>query len=192
MKKIINGQEYDLAPYANLSNANLSNADLFNVNLFNANLSNANLSNANLSNANLFNANLSKANLFKANLFKADLSNADLSNADLSYANLFNANLSKANLFKAIYQISQLLHNIQWGILSKDLTLESMRRDAIICGEEKMQDWINNNICPFNDNIKRDFYFNENKDIYISGKPQLNDLELFKALCKEKNITITI
>ena len=183
MRKIINGQEYDLAPYANLSNANLSNANLSNADLFNANLFNANLSNANLSNADLSNANLSYA----------DLSNADLSNASLSYANLFNANLSKANLFKAIYQISQLLHNIQWGILSKDLTLELMRRDAIICGGEKMQDWINNNnICPFNDNIKRDFYFNENKDIYISGKPQLNDLELFKALCKEKNITITI
>ena len=53
MKKLINGKEYKITKFANLSGANLSGADL----RF-ANLSRANLSRANLSRANLFGADL--------------------------------------------------------------------------------------------------------------------------------------
>jgi len=82
MKKIINGKEYEIAKFANLSGADLSGA---------------NLSGANLSGANLSGADLSGADLSGANLSRADLSGANLSGADLSGANVENV--------KGLYQI---------------------------------------------------------------------------------------
>jgi uncharacterized protein YjbI with pentapeptide repeats len=76
MRKVINGDEYNIEPNVNLRGADLSGADL---------------SGADLSNANLWLANLSGADLLGADLSGADLSNADLSGADLSNANLWRA-----------------------------------------------------------------------------------------------------
>ena len=166
--------------------------DLYKEGEYNADLCNANLCNANLYNANLYNADLYNANLYNANLRNANLCNADLRNADLRNANLRNADLCNAkNLTGIKFQISNLLHNINWGNLSDKLTLELMKRDAIICGEEKMTAWaINGGECPFGDNIVRDFWFVENKELWKPGNPKMNDMQLFKALCKEKGMKI--
>ena len=73
----VNGSQYDLSPFADLTDANLSNADLTNAFLMHADLSNANLSGANLSGA----------NLYRAYLLRADLSGANLTGATISYSN---------------------------------------------------------------------------------------------------------
>ena len=83
MKRTINGKEYDLVPYADLSGADLSGANLSGANLFRANLSWADLSRANLSVANLTRANLFRANLYGANLREANLYGANLYGAYL-------------------------------------------------------------------------------------------------------------
>lgn len=142
---------------------------------------------------NLSRADLSRADLSGADLFEADLSGADLSRAKLYGVNLYGANLSGAKLFETNYQISMLLHSIDWGELSDTLTLELMRRDALICDVDKMNAWVNEDgNCPFSGNIIRDFYFLEKKKVWKPGNPKLNDKELFIALCQEKNIQISI
>jgi len=138
---------------------------------------------------------IQKINLSGANLSYADLSYAYLSYADLSYANLFGANLSYANLSGADlsyakYSILSLL-KINWNHLSNLLTLELMQWDAISCSEEKMQSWADGGNCPF-DILNRDFYFKEKRELWKPGKPIMNHRELFIALCKEKNIKISI
>ena len=84
MRRTINDQEREIAPFADLSGADLSGADL----------SGANLRGADLSGANLRGANLRGADLRGANIYGADLSGADLSRADLSGANLSRAFLA--------------------------------------------------------------------------------------------------
>ena len=101
MKKVINGIEFDIKPYANLHNVNLRNAILYNADLYNADLYNADLRNTDLRDANLRNANLRNADLRDAILYNADLYDADLRNADLRNANLYNANLYNADLRNA-------------------------------------------------------------------------------------------
>jgi hypothetical protein len=83
MLKTINNKEYEIKPFANLSEANLYGANLFRANLSGANLFRADLTGANLSEANLYRANLSEANLSEANLYRVDLTGADLTGADL-------------------------------------------------------------------------------------------------------------
>ena len=73
MKKTINGQEREIAPFANLYGANLRGADLRGANLYGANLRGANLYGANLRGANLRGADLGGADLYGANLRGADL-----------------------------------------------------------------------------------------------------------------------
>jgi hypothetical protein len=119
---------------------------------------------------------------------RADLSSADLRSADLLYADLLYANLSSANLRSAQYSILNVMRS-NWGTLSDSLCLEMMRWDAISCGDEAMQVWVESGDCPFI-NSEREFYFSENKKLWVSGKPQMNHKELFVALCKEKNIKI--
>ena len=131
-----------------------------------------------------------RADLRGADLRGADLCDADLCGADLRGADLCDANLRGADLTKTHYQVSQILHNYNWGILPDNLTLELMRRDAVICGDDKMQTWADGGECPFKGYIERDFFFSENRALWKSGAPTMNDMELFKALCKERGIRI--
>ena len=126
----------------------------------------------------------------RANLCDANLRDADLCDANLRDANLCDADLCGADLTKTHYQVSQILHNYNWGILPDNLTLELMRRDAVICGDDKMQTWADGGECPFKGYIERDFFFSENRALWKSGAPTMNDMELFKALCKERGIRI--
>lgn len=83
----VNGTQYDLSPFADLSNADLTIANLYFANLSYANLYNANLSDSLLYGAYLYGANLSDSLLYNANLTFADLSGANLTYATVSYSN---------------------------------------------------------------------------------------------------------
>jgi len=170
---------------ADLRGADLSRADLYGATLYGADLRGANLCGANLRGANLCGANLRGADLRGANLYGADLYGADLRRADLRGADLRGQDLSKT-----YYQVSHVLHSCDWGILPDNLTLELMRRDAVICGNEPMQKWADGGGCPFSNYIERDFYFSENRALWSPGPPTMNDMELFKALCEAKEIKI--
>jgi hypothetical protein len=61
-----------------------------------------------------------------------------------------------------------------------------MRHDAESCGLEKMTAWAKGGNCPFS-GAKRDYQFQENKELWVEGTPQLRGMELLKALCKYKN-----
>ena len=158
-----------------------------------ADLNGADLNNAKLSYANLGYANLSYVDLSNVNLRGADLSYADLSYADLSYVNLNFAILGSANLCNAKYSILNLLR-IDWGDLSDDLTIELMVRDSIFIGKDKMDIWANGGDCPYS-NMERDFIFQESQPLWLNNKrkkPKYDDLQLFKKLCKEKDIKISL
>lgn len=94
----VNGTQYDLSPFADLSYADLSHANLFNASLFGANLYNASLFYSDLFHSDLSYANLTNADLSMANLYNAYLSNADLSNANLYNAYLLGADLTNATV----------------------------------------------------------------------------------------------
>ena len=153
-------------------------------------LRDADLRGAYLRGADLGGADLGGAYLRGADLGGADLRDADLGGAYLRDAYLRDAYLGGANMTKTNYKVSQILHNYNWGTLPDNLTLELMRRDAVICGDDKMQTWADGGECPFKGHIERDFYFTENRSLWKSGKPTMNDMELFKALCKERGIKI--
>jgi uncharacterized protein YjbI with pentapeptide repeats len=165
-------------------------ADLYGADLYGADLSGADLRGADLYGADLYGADLSGADLYGADLGGADLYGADLSGANLYGADLSGANLYGQDLTNTYYQVSHILHSYNWGTLPDNLTLELMRRDAIICGNELMQKWANGGDCPFSGKIERDFYFTENRSLWSPGPPTMNDMELFRALCKEKEIKI--
>ena len=78
MRRTINDQEREIAPFADLSGADLSGADLSGANLRGADLSGANLRGANIYGADLSGANLRGADLSRANIYGADLSGAFL------------------------------------------------------------------------------------------------------------------
>jgi uncharacterized protein YjbI with pentapeptide repeats len=86
----INGNEFEIEPFADLYGANLRSA-----NLRSANLRSADLSGADLYGANLYGANLSGADLYGANLRSANLRSANLRSADLRSANLDDHALSQ-------------------------------------------------------------------------------------------------
>jgi hypothetical protein len=100
---------------------------------------------------------------------------ADLQDADLHIKSLLVNN-----------SVQTILTIINWGLLSDKMTLEMMRHDAESCGIEAMNNWIKTNICPFA-NSRRDYLFQEKKELWIPGVPELRGIELLKALCKEKN-----
>jgi len=166
-------------------------ANLCGANLYGADLRKADLSGADLYRVNLYGANLSEANLSGANLYGADLSRADLSKVDLSGANLSGADLSGVNLCGANLEFSwfpsiRLISSIQLGLISKNLALELMRRDAD--GHpypEKFDEWAKGGDCPYQ-NEERFWLFNEERKGWKPGKPQMSDKDLIIALCKEK------
>jgi hypothetical protein len=131
---------------------------------------------------------LNGASLDGAFLNGASLDGASLDGAYLNGASLDRASLKGASLKGAIYSILSIL-KINFYELSDLLTLELMRWDCISCGEEKMDNWKNGGECPFKNSV-REFYFKEKKELWISGKPNMNFKELFIALCKEKDIKI--
>jgi hypothetical protein len=173
---------------ADLHSANLRSADLRSADLRYADLRYADLSYADLRSADLRYADLRYADLRSADLRYADLSYSDLSYADLRYADLRSADLHSADLRKANYSILNVMRS-RWGTVSDSLCLEMMRWDAVSCGDEAMQVWVESGTCPF---IRsgREFHYSENKKLWVPGKPQMNHKELFIALCKEKNIKI--
>ena len=71
------------------------------------------------------------------------------------------------------------------------MTLELMRHDAEFVGCDKMAVWANGGDWPY-EKMERDFVFKEKKEIWVSGDPKLRGIELFRALCKEKNIKISL
>ena len=170
---------------ANLRGINLSGTELSGANLILADLRRADLYRANLRETDLYGANLSEANLIWVNLRRANLSEANLNGADL-----WKTNLNEVDLREANYSIS-IMNQIDWDELSDELTLELMRHDAEICGSKAMTNWVKGGKCPFSTgNIQRLFYFNEKKELWKPGKPRLHNMELWKALCKEKGIKI--
>jgi len=145
---------------------------------------------ANLTETNLRGANLMWAILKGANLTETNLTEANLQGANLSGANLTGAKLTGADLREANYSIL-IMHRIDWGELSDELTLELMRHNAEICGNKAMTDWVKGGQCPFSTgNIQKLFHFNEKKELWKPGKPKLHNMKLWKALCKEKDIKI--
>jgi uncharacterized protein YjbI with pentapeptide repeats len=83
-KQTINGVEYDISPFANLTGADLYGANLTGADLYGANLTGANLRGAVLTGADLTGANLTGADLRGADLRGADLRGADLRRAFLA------------------------------------------------------------------------------------------------------------
>jgi len=168
-------------PWANLDEANLNRANLSGANLSGANLSRANLDRANLSGANLSGTNLSQANLSRANLDRANLNGTNLSGANLS-----GANLDRANLEFFRFPSIRLISSIQLSLIPNNLALELMRRDAD--GHpypEKFDEWAKGGDCPYQ-NEERFWLFNEKREAWKPGKPQMSDKDLIIALCKEK------
>ena len=148
----------------------------------------ADLRGADLEGADLRYADLRGADLGEANLRRADLRYADLRGADLEGANLEGANFGEADLRYARYSILAALR-LQWNDLSSSITLELMRWGALSCGTEKMTAWAKGGKSPF-DKLERDFYFQEKKELWKPGKPKMNHVQLWRALCKECKVKI--
>ena len=176
---------------ANLREANLREANLRGADLREANLRGADLREADLGGANLGGADLGGANLWGANLREADLREATLRGADLRGANLWGANLGEANLRGARIEFYQypsirLLSSISLGVLSDNLTLELMRRDAYGHPRPELFDeWAKGGDCPYQ-NEERLWSFQENRELWKPGNPEMTDRDFVLALCKEK------
>ena len=117
---------------------------------------------------------------------------ADLSDADLSHADLSGANLSRANLEFYQFPSIRLLSSIPLGELSDQITLELMRRDAYVHPEpDKFTIWAKKyGGCPYQ-NEERFWHFQEKKELWKSGCPEMRDSDLIIAICKEKNWEIS-
>jgi hypothetical protein len=65
-----------------------------------------------------------------------------------------------------------------------------MRRDAY--GHpypEKFNEWVKDGGCPYQ-NEERFWLFEERRDLWRPGKPEMEDRDLILALCKEKGFGI--
>ena len=107
-----------------------------------------------------------------------------------SRANLSGANLSRADLSKTIYAVTVVLR--AWWRLpadAKHFTLELMAHDAENCGIEAMDEWAaGKGNCPF-EHSERDFYFQEDRGLWLSASPadkipKLRGRKLLEALCE--------
>lgn len=174
--------------WANLQGICLQYADLQGANLYHINLKNANLYQPDLRDTNLQFSDLQNAIFYKANLQGANLSNSDLYCANLQCVILKNTNLQGVNLRNANFSLMNLL-KVNWGHLSDDLTLECMRQDAVMIGEDKMNEWVKGGKCPYNGR-DRDLIFTPKKELWTPGYPKYNIGELIKALCEYKGIKL--
>ena len=148
----------------------------------------ADLRGADLGEADLREADLRGADLREADLRGADLRGADLGEADLREADLREADLRGAHLWGAKYGVLDLLQS-DWGFLSNELTLELMRHDAELCGDDAMEEWIKTGTCPFQ-HSGRGFFFVEKKTLWVPGPPKLRGKALLEALAAECNIRL--
>ena len=130
-------------------------------------------------------SNLRGANLYGANLRGADLRGADLREANLRGANLHRADLRGADIkFHKLPSI-RLLSSVTLGELSSELTLELMRRDAWAHPHpERFDEWANGGECPYQ-NEERFWHFEESKELWKPGPPEMRDSDLILAICKE-------
>jgi hypothetical protein len=80
-----------------------------------------------------------------------------------------------------------LLFNFE--MLSDELTLEMMRRDAEFHpNPEKFDKWVKTDICPYQDcNFHRLFIFQEKKNLWKPGKPEMTNYELITKIFEYKN-----
>jgi len=146
---------------------------------------------ADLSRADLSRADLREADLSRANLREADLREAYLSEAYLRGADLRGADLRGANIEFYKFPSIRLISSIPLGNLSNKLTLELMRRDAYAHPKpEKFKEWAKGGECPYQ-NEERFWLFNENRDLWIAGEPQIKDSDLILEICKEKGWIIS-
>ena len=154
-------------------------------------LSRADLRGAYLREADLREADLRGADLSRADLSRADLSRTNLSRADLRGAYLREADLRGANIEFYKFPSIRLISSIPLGNLSNKLTLELMRRDAYAHPKpEKFKEWAKGGECPYQ-NEERFWLFNENRDLWIAGEPQIKDSDLILEICKEKGWIIS-
>jgi len=133
--------------------------------------------------------NLREADLRRANLWGADLRGADLRRADLRGADLREANLREADLEFYQFPSIRLLSSMPLGKLSDNLTLELMRRDAYAHPKpDKFDEWASseNGECPYQ-NEERFWLFEEIRNLWKPGLPQMTDRDLIIAICKERN-----
>ena len=130
-----------------------------------------------------------RISLNHASLDYASLNGASLDHASLDHASLNHASLNQASLNGAKYSILNLL-KINFSELSDELTLELMRWDVLSCGITKMNEWSKGGKCPFSDSKLREFYFKEKRDIWESGQPNMNYVQLWGALAEERGIKI--
>lgn len=73
------------------------------------------------------------------------------------------------------------------GELPNDLTLEIMRRDAYAHPfPEKFDEWANGGDCPYQ-NEERFWIFQDRRDLWKPGLPQMTDRDLIVAICRAKN-----
>lgn len=183
--------------YSSLCGADLSSANLQGFNLSYADLCHAKLDYTDLKGANLYLAKLDYASLCNSSLEGAQLNLASIQYADLSRASLYrtsmcHAHLNGANLLDAKYALSVVLR-AYWQPIPDRLRLELMRHDAIACGERTMSEWarlVDGHTvvaCPF-ERKEREFYFNENRNLWKPGPPKMNYLKLWRALCKASDI----
>jgi len=141
----------------------------------------ANLRGADLRGADLRDANLRGADLRGANLRGADLRGADLRGADLRDADLRGAKIE-------FYQLPsiRLLSSIFLGTLSDALTIELMRRDAWAHPfPERFDEWAKGGDCPYQ-NEERFWRFQETRELWEPGPPEMKDSDLILAICKER------
>jgi len=81
-----------------------------------------------------------------------------------------------------------MLLRTQLGYMSDKLTLELMRRDAWSHPKPELFDqWQITGICPYQLGIERLHFFQESRELWIPGKPEMKDSDLIIAICKEKN-----
>ena len=76
---------------------------------------------------------------------------------------------------------------IDWNNLPGNSTLELMRRDAYgHPNPERFDHWKKGACCPYQ-NEERMWSFNEKKELWRKGKPQMTDRDLIIALFAAKN-----
>ena len=79
-----------------------------------------------------------------------------------------------------------LLHSALYSVSDK-LILELMRRDASFHPDpQKFDEWAEGGGCPYDNSIARQYYFNERRELWEAGRPEMTDYELLIAVMKEK------
>jgi len=149
-------------------------------------LRDADLRGADLRGADLRGADLRGADLEGAYLRGAYLEGADLRGAELRGAYLEGADLRGAKIEFYLFPSVRLLSSIPLGVLSEELTVELMRRDAEAHPyPELFDEWANGGQCPYQ-NEERLWHFEEKRNLWRPGPPTMRTPDLILAICREK------